>query len=144
MKRWVGVLSKGEGMMTHAFKQYDKWAGDFKPTRSGSLIAHEPGDATAYALKNLEDRGKFFIEPGTTVYRGMIVGLNTRGDDLVINVCKQKKLTNMRSAGADVLEVLATPVDVTLEYGLNYIGDDEMMEVTPKNIRLRKANLNIK
>ena len=137
-------MSKGEGMMTHAFKQYDKWAGDFKPTRSGSLIAHEPGDATAYALKNLEDRGKFFIEPGTTVYRGMIVGLNTRGDDLVINVCKQKKLTNMRSAGADVLEVLATPVDVTLEYGLNYIGDDEMMEVTPKNIRLRKANLNIK
>lgn len=137
-------LTKGQGMMTHAFAEFKPWVGDIGTTRNGSLIAHEPGDATGYALKNLEDRGIFFITPGTKVYRGMIVGENSRGQDLVLNVCKAKKLTNMRSATADVLEVLTTPIDVTLEFALDYIQDDELIEITPENIRLRKLDLNFK
>lgn len=137
-------LTRGHGMMTHAFSDYMPWAGDITTSRNGALIAHEAGEATAYSLKNLEDRGIFFIKPRMTVYRGMIIGEYTRQQDLLVNVCKAKKLTNMRSANADVMEVLSTPVDVTLEFGLDFIGQDELMEITPKNIRLRKANLDFK
>lgn len=137
-------MTKGQGMITHTFKEFGPWAGDIKAPRNGALISHEQGDATSYALKNLEDRGRFMIEPGTAVYRGMVIGINNRQEDLVINVCKGKKLTNMRSAGGEVLEVLATPIALTLEFGLDFIGLDELMEVTPKSIRLRKENLNIK
>lgn len=137
-------LTRGQGMMTHAFCDYRPWVGDIGSTRNGVLIAHEAGEATAYSLKNLEDRGVFFIQPRTTVYRGMVVGEHTRQNDLLVNVCKAKKLTNMRSATADVLEVLQTPVEVTLEFGLDYIAQDELMEVTPTSIRLRKANLDFK
>ncbi len=137
-------LTRGQGMMTHAFLEYRPWVGDIGSYRNGVLVAHEPGEATAYALRNLEDRGMFFIKPRTTVYRGMIVGEHTRQSDLLVNVCKAKKLTNMRSATADVLEVLSTPVEVTLEFGLDYIAQDELMEVTPKSIRLRKEMLNFK
>jgi GTP-binding protein len=107
-------------------------------------VAMEAGETTSYALKGLEDRGIFFIKPRVTVYKGMIVGEHSRQNDLVLNVCKTKKLTNMRSATADVLEVLQTPIEVTLEFGLDYIAPDELMEVTPQNIRLRKANLDFK
>ncbi|MCA9808564.1 MAG: translational GTPase TypA, partial [Cyanobacteria bacterium HKST-UBA06] len=137
-------LTKGEGMMTHAFKTFTPWVGEIGTMRSGVLVSHEQGDATGYAIKNLEDRGQFFIPPGTKVYRGMIVGENSRGQDLVVNVCRTKKLTNIRSATAEVMETLATPLDVTLEFALDYIAADEMIEVTPQNIRLRKANLNFK
>lgn len=137
-------MTKGQGMMTHAFSEYMPWVGDIGSSRNGVLIASDPGEATAYAIKNLEDRGAFFIKPRTIVYKGMIVGENTRGQDMFINVCKTKKLTNMRSASADVLEVLQTPVDVTLEFGLDYIELDELMEVTPQSIRLRKENLDAK
>jgi GTP-binding protein len=137
-------LTKGQGMMTHAFSEFRPWVGDIGSARNGSLVASEPGEATSYALKNAEDRGVFFIKPRTTVYKGMIVGEHNRQQDLVLNVCKTKKLTNMRSATADVMEVLQTPIEVTLEFGLDYIEQDELMEVTPKNIRLRKANLDFK
>ncbi len=137
-------ITKGQGIMTSAFSEFRLWVGEIGTSRNGVLIAHEAGEATAYALKNLEDRGTFFITPRTTVYRGMIVGEHTRQSDLVLNVCKEKKLTNMRSATADVLEVLSTPVEVTLEFGLDYIALDELMEVTPQSIRLRKADLNFK
>ncbi|WP_373531057.1 translational GTPase TypA [Vampirovibrio sp.] len=137
-------MTKGQGMMTHAFSEFRPWVGEIGSTRNGVLVASEPGETTAYALKNVEDRGIFFIKPRMTVYKGMIVGENNRPQDLVLNVCKTKKLTNMRSAGADVLEVLQTPVDVTLEFGLDYIENDELMEVTPQNIRLRKENLDFK
>jgi GTP-binding protein len=137
-------LTRGQGMMTHAFSDYRPWAGEIGTVRNGVLVAHESGEATAYALKNLEDRGVFFIRPRVTVYRGMIVGEYTRQNDLLVNVCKMKKLTNMRSATAEVMEVLATPVEVTLEFGLDYIAQDELMEVTPTSIRLRKENLNFK
>lgn len=137
-------MTKGQGMMTHAFSEFLPWIGEIGKSRNGVLVASEPGEATAYALKGVEDRGIFFIKPRTTVYKGMIIGENTRGQDLVLNVCKTKKLTNMRSAGADVLEVLQTPIEVTLEFGLDYIEQDELMEVTPQSIRLRKENLDFK
>ncbi|MFM7469126.1 MAG: translational GTPase TypA [Vampirovibrionales bacterium] len=137
-------LTRGQGIMSSTFREYASWAGDIGNNRNGALIAHEQGDATAYAIKSLEDRGVFFINPGVVVYRGMIVGEQNRQGDLVINVCKTKKLTNMRSAGAEVLDVLNTPVDLTLEYGMDFIAMDELMEVTPQNIRLRKQDLVIK
>jgi GTP-binding protein len=137
-------MTKGQGMMTHAFSEFRPWVGEIGSTRNGVLVASEPGETTAYALKNVEDRGIFFVKPRMTVYKGMIVGENNRPQDLVLNVCRTKKLTNMRSAGADVLEVLQTPVEVTLEFGLDYIENDELMEVTPQNIRLRKENLDFK
>jgi GTP-binding protein len=137
-------LTRGQGMMTSAFSEFRAWIGDISSARNGVLVAHEPGETTAYALKNLEDRGTFFVKPRVTVYRGMIIGEHTRQSDLLVNVCKMKKLTNMRSATADVLEVLSTPVEVTLEFGLDYIAQDELMEVTPTSIRLRKENLNFK
>lgn len=137
-------MTKGQGMMTHAFSEFRPWVGEIGSTRNGVLVASEPGETTAYALKGVEDRGVFFVKPRQTVYKGMIVGENNRPQDLVLNVCRTKKLTNMRSAGADVLEVLQTPVEVTLEFGLDYIENDELMEVTPQNIRLRKENLDFK
>lgn len=137
-------ITRGQGMMTHAFSEYKPWVGDIGSTRNGALVANEPGEATSYALKGLEDRGIFFIKPRVTVYKGMIVGEHNRSNDLTLNVCKTKKLTNMRSASAEVLEVLQTPIEVTLEFGLDYIEQDELMEVTPQNIRLRKENLDFK
>jgi len=137
-------MTKGQGMMTHAFSEFRPWAGDISKSRNGVLVSMENGETTSYALKGLEDRGIFFIKPRATVYRGMIIGEHTRGNDLVLNACKTKKLTNMRSAGAEVMDVLQTPVDVTLEFGLDYIEQDELMEVTPQSIRLRKANLDAK
>ena len=130
--------TRGEGIMSHSFLDYRRMQGDLDTRRNGVLISFEEGTATFYALKNAEDRGQFFIAPGTKVYKGMIVGENTRPQDLEINVCKTKQLTNMRSAGADELDTLQTPVQMTLERALEYIGSDELLEVTPESIRLRK------
>jgi GTP-binding protein len=130
--------TRGEGIMSHSFLEYRKMQGDFDARRNGVLISFEEGTATFYALKNAEDRGQFFISPGTKVYKGMIVGENNRPQDLEINVCKTKQLTNMRSAGAEELDTLQSPVQMTLERALEYIGPDEMLEVTPESIRLRK------
>ena len=130
--------TRGEGIMSHSFLDYRKMQGDFDARRNGVLIAFEEGTATFYALKNAEDRGQFFITPGTKVYKGMIVGENSRPQDLELNVCKAKQLTNMRSAGAEELETLQAPLQMTLERALEYIGPDEMLEVTPESIRLRK------
>jgi GTP-binding protein len=130
--------TRGEGIMSHSFLDYRPMQGDLDTRRNGVLISFEEGTATFYALKNAEDRGQFFIAPGTKVYKGMIVGENTRPQDLEINVCKTKQLTNMRSAGADELDTLQTPVQITLERALEYIGSDELLEVTPESIRLRK------
>jgi GTP-binding protein len=130
--------TRGEGIMSHSFFDYRPLQGDFELRRNGVLIAFEEGTSTFYALKGAEDRGQFFITPGTKVYRGMIVGEHNRPQDLEINVCKTKQLTNMRSAGAEELDTLQSPVQMTLERALEYIGSDEMLEVTPANIRLRK------
>jgi GTP-binding protein len=130
--------TRGEGIMSHSFFEYRPMQGDFDTRRNGVLIAFEEGVATFYALKNAEDRGQYFITPGTKVYKGMIVGEHNRPQDLEINVCKTKQLTNMRSAGAEELDTLQSPVQMTLERALEYIGPGEMLEVTPESIRLRK------
>lgn len=137
-------LTKGQGIMSSGFSDYAPMAGEIGGVRDGALIAHEDGTATEYALKGLEDRGVYFITPSTKVYRGMIVGESNKPQDLSINVCKAKKLTNMRSAGAEALDTLPTPIKLTLEFALDYIASDELLEVTPQSIRLRKVNLNFK
>ena len=131
-------LSRGEGIMNHSFLEYRPFSGELETRYNGVIVAFEEGTATFYALKNAEDRGVFFIEPGTKVYKGMIVGEHNRPQDLDLNVCKTKQLTNHRSATGDELVQLQTPVDMSLERALEYIGSDELVEVTPKSIRLRK------
>jgi len=130
--------TRGEGIMSHSFFEYRPMLGEFDARRNGVLIAFEQGTATFYALKNAENRGQFFISPGAKVYKGMIVGENSRPQDLELNVCKAKQLTNIRSAGAEELDTLQTPLQMTLERALEYIASDEMLEVTPESIRLRK------
>lgn len=137
-------ITKGEGIMYHTFSHYGEYAGDIARQRTGSLIAFEDGEAIPYALHQFEDRGVFFVTPKTKVYRGMIVGECNRPQDLAINICKTKKLTNMRSATADVMVTLQAPKIMCLEDCLEYIGEDELVEVTPQNVRMRKANLNFK
>ena len=130
--------TRGEGIMNHSFLEYRPMSGDVDTRRNGVLISFEEGVATFYALKNAEDRGVFFIDPGTKVYKGMIIGENNRPQDLELNVCKAKQLTNHRAASGDELVQLQTPQEMSLERALEYIGPDEMVEVTPESIRLRK------
>jgi len=134
-------MTQGEGIMSHVFDGYAPWAGDLKTRRNGSLVASEAGSAFAYSIWKLQDRGSFFITPATEVYVGMVVGENNRSNDLNVNVCKNKKLTNVRSAGADDALNLTPVRKLTLEDALEYIGEDELVEITPKNIRLRKKIL---
>ncbi|HEY9726678.1 MAG TPA: translational GTPase TypA [Chroococcales cyanobacterium] len=132
-------LTRGEGIMNHSFLDYRAFSGEVETRRNGVIISFEEGVATFYALKNGEDRGAFFITPGTKVYKGMIVGEHNRAQDLDLNVCKTKQLTNHRSATGDELVQLQTPVDMSLERALEYIGSDELVEVTPQSVRLRKV-----
>ena len=134
-------LTRGEGIMNHTFDKYKPFAGDIQKQRSGSLISHEDGEAIPYALGQFEDRGVFFITPKTKVYRGMILGECNRPQDVEVNICKTKKLTNMRSATADVMVTLQAPRRMSLEDCLEYIQSDELVEVTPENVRMRKADL---
>ena len=131
-------LTRGEGIMNHSFLDYRPFSGDVETRRNGVIISFEEGVATFYAMKNGEDRGVFFITPGTKVYKGMIVGEHNRPQDLELNVCKTKQLTNHRSATGDELVQLQAPMDMSLERALEYIGSDELVEVTPKSVRLRK------
>jgi len=131
-------LTRGEGIMNHSFLDYRPLCGDVESRRNGVLIAFEEGVSTFYAMKNAEDRGIFFITPGTRVYKGMIVGEHNRPQDLELNVCKTKQLTNHRSATGDELVQLQTPQEMSLERALEYIGPDELVEITPESIRLRK------
>ncbi|OKH36547.1 GTP-binding protein TypA [[Phormidium ambiguum] IAM M-71] len=133
-------LTRGEGIMNHSFLEYRNYSGDVELRRNGVLIAFEEGTATFYAMKNAEDRGVFFITPGVKVYKGMIVGEHNRPQDLDLNICKTKQLTNHRAASGDELVQLQAPVDMSLERALEYIGPDELVEVTPKSIRLRKLS----
>ena len=137
-------MTRGEGIMYHTFLHYRPYAGDINRQRCGSIIAHEQGEAIPYALAQFEDRGVFFVTPKTKVYRGMIIGEGNRPQDIVVNICKTKKLTNMRSSTADVMVTLQAPRILSLEEALEYITDDELVEITPENIRLRKADLNRK
>ena len=134
-------LTRGEGIMNHSFLEYRPLCGELETRYNGTIVAFEEGVATFYALKNAEDRGVFFITPGTKVYKGMIVGEHNRPQDLELNVCKTKQLTNHRSATGDELVQLQTPIEMSLERALEYIGADELVEVTPQSIRLRKVPL---
>src|SRR5213079_664983 len=133
--------TRGTAVMNRLFHGYAPHKGDIEGRRNGALIANETGDAVAYALWNLEDRGPMMIEPGWRVYPGMIVGEHTRGNDLEVNVRKGKKLTNIRTHSKDEAVRLTPPIRMTLEKALAYIGDDELVEVTPQAIRLRKKLL---
>lgn len=132
-------LTRGDGIMNHSFLDYRPLSGDVETRRNGVIIAFEEGVATFYSLKNGEDRGVFFITPGTRVYKGMIVGEHNRPQDLDLNVCKTKQLTNHRSATGDELVQLQAPAEMSLERALEYIGPDELVEVTPESVRLRKV-----
>ena len=137
------TMTKGYGILSHTYKEYRKQASQHVGQRkAGVLVSMENGKATAYALGQLEDRGIMFIEPGTDVYEGMIVGEHSHDNDLAVNVVKGKKLTNTRAAGSDHTVVLKRPRTMTLEVCLDYINDDELVEVTPKSFRLRKKILN--
>lgn len=134
-------VSAGEAVISHRFEKFDFWKGDIPSRNKGVMIAMENGVTYAYALDKLQDRGKFFIAPQADIYEGQIVGEHTRDNDLVVNLTKSKKLTNMRSSGADDKAKLAPPTVFSLEECMEYIDEDEYVEVTPKNIRLRKIFL---
>ena len=134
-------MTQGEGIMSHVFDGYAPWAGDLKTRQNGSLVASEAGIAFTYSIWKLQERGSFFITPATDVYVGMVVGANSRENDLNVNVCKNKKLTNVRSAGADDALNLTPVRKMSLEDALEYIGEDELVEITPESVRLRKKVL---
>ncbi len=133
--------TRGTGILHHVFDGYEPWHGELRMRPTGSLVADRRGPATSFALLNLQERGQLFVAPGAVVYEGMIVGENARADDLDVNPTKEKKLTNMRSSTADELVRLIPPRLLSLEQALEFIGDDECVEVTPNHVRLRKAEL---
>lgn len=133
--------TKGEGILSHVFYNYQPFKGKLPSRETGALVVSETGVCVAYALSNLEDRGTFFIAPNTRVYEGMVVGESTRGLDITLNVCKTKKLSNMRSSGTDESLRLTPPKILSMEQALEFINDDELLEVTPLSIRLRKKIL---
>ena len=133
--------TRGAGILHHVFDGYEPWHGELRMRPTGSLVADRRGAATSFALLNLQERGQLFVAPGAEVYEGMIVGENARAEDLDVNPTKEKKLTNMRSSTADELVRLIPPRLLSLEQALEFIGDDECVEVTPNHVRLRKAEL---
>ena len=137
----VLTASQGEAIMAHRFKQYEPYKGDIQRRVNGSMIALEGGTAFAYAINNLQDRGSFFIDPQDQVYAGQVVGEHVHENDLVVNVCKAKQLTNMRASGSDEKVRIIPPIVFSLEEALEYIKEDEYVEVTPKSMRLRKIIL---
>ncbi len=136
--------TKGEGTMNHIFDSYEPFKGEVQARVRGTIVAFENGKSITYGLYNAQDKGELFIGPGVEVYEGMIVGLNSRGEDLAINVCKEKHLTNTRASGSDDALRLVPPIQMSLEKAIEFIQDDELVEVTPKSIRLRKKILNNK
>jgi GTP-binding protein len=138
------TLTRGTGILHTLFEGYRPWAGDMGQTRQGSLIASDTGTATPFGLANAEERGELFISPGTEVYEGMIVGKHQREGDLEVNVAKTKHLTNIRSSTSDIAVRLTRPIDMSLDRCLEYIGPDELLEVTPKSVRMRKRELDAK
>lgn len=135
------MMTRGNGVMYQNFLEYQPYKGEMPSRQSGVMISHAQGKAVAYALWNLQERGDTFIHPGDLVYEGMIVGENNKGVDLVVNALREKKLSNMRAAGSDEAIQLIPPRIMTLEIALEFIEDDELVEITPKNIRLRKIHL---
>jgi GTP-binding protein len=142
LRSYLLTATQGEAIMNHRFKEYQPMKDEIPGRLNGSLISMETGNAVAYSISNLQDRGKFFVEAMEEVYEGQVIGEHSRDNDLVVNVTKTKQLTNMRASGTDAKTVMAPPIKFTLEEALEYIGPDEYVEVTPKSIRLRKVYLN--
>jgi len=139
----VLTATSGEGIMHHRFFQYEYFKGAINRVTSGVLISMDEGPSTAYAIDSLQDRGKFFIDPGDIVYKGQIIGEHTKENDIEVNIQRGKKLSNMRASGSDKAVKITPAIKFSLEEALEYISDDEMVEVTPKSIRLRKLHLDV-
>ncbi|WP_165007904.1 translational GTPase TypA [Neisseria yangbaofengii] len=135
------TMTRGTGLMSHVFDDYAPVKADMPGRHNGVLVSQEQGEAVAYALWNLEDRGRMFVSPGEKIYEGMIIGIHSRDNDLVVNPLKGKKLTNVRASGTDEAVRLTTPIKLTLEGAVEFIDDDELVEITPQSIRLRKRHL---
>jgi GTP-binding protein len=133
--------ARGDGIMNSEFIGMRPVKGEVRSTRMGALVASEPGVTVTYSLLNAQERGTTFLEPGASVYEGVVVGLNSREQDMNINVCKERKVTNMRSATSEITQKLSPAMKPTLEEALDLIGGDELLEVTPRNLRLRKRIL---
>ena len=133
--------TRGTGLMAHLFDEYGPVKADIPGRRNGVLISAEHGEAVAYALWNLEDRGRMFVSPGDKLYEGMIIGIHSRDNDLIVNPIKGKKLTNVRASGTDEAVRLTPPIQLTLEKAVEFIDDDELVEITPKSLRIRKRYL---
>lgn len=136
------TMTRGSGLMAHVFDEYAPMKADMPGRRNGVLVSQENGDAVAYALWKLEDRGRMFVSPGEKLYEGMIIGIHSRENDLVVNPIKGKQLTNVRSSGTDEAVRLTTPIKMSLEYAVEFIDDDELVEITPISVRVRKRHLN--
>jgi len=134
------TATAGNAIMTHRFREYGPHKGEISERMKGSLISMEAGSSTAFSIGKLQDRGKFFISPGTAIYKGQVIGENSREDDLDINVIKGKQLTNMRKSGTDATIVIAPKVDFSLEESMEYIQADEYLEITPESLRMRKIS----
>jgi GTP-binding protein len=141
LRNYLLTATAGEAIMSHRFKEFQPHKGTIPGRLNGSLISMEQGNAIPYSLNNMQERGTFFVEPNQSIYEGQVIGKNTRADDLVINVTKTKKMSNMRSSGNDDKVKIAPPIIFTLEEALEYIQADEYVEATPKNLRLRKMLL---
>ena len=134
--------TRGEGIMASVFDSYAPYKGELNRRNTGSLVSFETGEAVSYGLFNAQDRGALFIGPGTKVYEGMIVGVSPKQEDITVNVCKKKQMTNMRAAGSDEALRLVPPRKMSLEQCLEFLADDELLEVTPESLRMRKTILN--
>jgi GTP-binding protein len=135
------TMTRGTGIMSHVFDDYGPAKGELEEHRNGVLVSQDDGAAVAYALWKLQERGRMFVSPGDPVYQGMIVGVHTRDNDLVVNPIRTKQLTNIRASGKDEAIDLTPPIELTLEYAVEFIADDELVEITPRSIRLRKRFL---
>jgi GTP-binding protein len=135
------TMTRGTGIMSHVFDDYGPMKAELEEHRNGVLVSQDDGVAVAYALWKLQERGRMFVNPGDPVYEGMIIGIHSRDNDLVVNPIRTKQLTNIRAAGKDEAILLTPPIELTLEYAVEFIGDDELAEITPKSIRLRKRFL---
>jgi GTP-binding protein len=134
-------LTRGTGLISNIFDGYEAFKGEIGGRKNGVLVSQDDGAAVAYALWKLQERGRMFVSPGDPVYEGMIIGVHSRDNDLVVNPIKTKQLTNIRASGKDEAILLTPPIGLTLEYAVEFIGDDELVEITPKSIRLRKRHL---
>jgi GTP-binding protein len=135
------TMTRGTGLMSHVFDDYGPVKADLPGRHNGVLVSQDNGEAVAYALWKLEDRGRMFVSPGDKLYEGMVIGIHSRDNDLVVNPIKGKQLTNVRASGTDEAVRLTTPIKLTLESAVEFIDDDELVEITPKSIRIRKRHL---